>query len=121
MGMVAAGVIANLLFARCTARRSDVAMRMALGAERSGVVALVLRGALWQVLIGLAIGIPAAFFAGHMMASLLYGVSTYDPASFAVATGLLALCTFIAGFIPARRAASIDPMRALRTEYRDPF
>ena len=97
-------------------RTSEIGIRMALGAARSGVVALVLRSALWQVLIGLAIGTPAAFFAGRLMASLLYGVSAYDPLSFVAATGILALCAFTAGFIPARRAASIDPMRALRTE-----
>jgi ABC-type antimicrobial peptide transport system permease subunit len=97
-------------------RTSEIGIRMALGAARSGVLALVLRSALWQILIGLAIGAPAALFAGHLMASLLYGVSAYDPLSFVAATGILALCAFIAGFIPARRAASIDPMRALRTE-----
>ncbi len=97
-------------------RTSEIGVRMALGAARSSVVAMVLRGALWQVLIGLAFGIPAALFAGHLMGSLLYGVSGYDPLAFVGAITLLAICATVAGFIPARRAASIEPMQALRME-----
>jgi ABC-type antimicrobial peptide transport system permease subunit len=97
-------------------RTSEIGIRMALGAARSGVVAMMLRGALWQLLIGLAIGIPAALIAGHFMASLLYEVKPYDPLAFLGAILLLAICAIVAGFIPARRAASIDPMQALRTD-----
>jgi predicted permease len=97
-------------------RTSEIGIRMALGAARSGVVAMVLRGALWQVLIGLVIGIPAALVAGHFMTSLLYEVQPYDPLAFLGAILLLAICASLAGFIPARRAASIDPMQALRTD-----
>ncbi len=75
-----------------------------------------MRGALWQIAIGLALGIPAALVAGHLMASQLYEVSGYDPLAFAGATGVLGLCAAVAGFIPARRAASIEPMKALRIE-----
>jgi ABC-type antimicrobial peptide transport system permease subunit len=77
---------------------------------------MVLRGALWQILIGLGLGIPAALFVGHLMASLLYGIGSYDPLALAGATLVLGLCAAAAGFIPARRAASIEPMQALRTE-----
>jgi hypothetical protein len=77
---------------------------------------MMLRGAFWQLLIGLAIGIPAALIAGHFMASLLYEVKPYDPLAFLGAILLLAICAIVAGFIPARRAASIDPMQALRTD-----
>ena len=97
-------------------RTSEIGIRMALGAARSGVVAMVLRGALGQLLLGLVIGIPAALFAGHLMTSLLYEVLPYDPLAFLGAILLLATCTTVAGFIPARRAASIDPMQALRTD-----
>jgi macrolide transport system ATP-binding/permease protein len=97
-------------------RTSEIGIRMALGAARSGVLALILRGALSQILIGLAIGVPAALLAGHLMVSLLYGVSAYDPLSLIAAVGTLSLCATVAGLLPARRAASIDPMRALRTE-----
>jgi predicted permease len=97
-------------------RTSEIGVRMALGASRSGVLALVLRGALWQIFVGLAVGIPAALLAGQLMASQLYGVGSYDPIAFAGATLILGLCATAAGFIPASRAASIEPMRALRTE-----
>lgn len=97
-------------------RTSEIGVRMALGASRSGVLALVMRGAVGQILIGLGLGIPGALLAGHLMASELWGVGSYDPSAFLVATVVLALCATAAGFIPARRAASIEPMRALRTE-----
>lgn len=89
---------------------------MALGASRSGVLTLVLKGALLQILVGLGVGIPAALVAGRLMASQLWGIGSYDPSALAIATLVLALCATAAGFIPASRAASIEPMRALRTE-----
>jgi macrolide transport system ATP-binding/permease protein len=97
-------------------RTSEIGIRMALGATRASVIAIVMRGIGIQVAIGLALGIPAALLAGHLMASQLYGVGAYDPWSLAGATVVLALCATIAGLVPARRAASIDPMQALRTE-----
>jgi predicted permease len=97
-------------------RTSEIGIRMALGAARSRVVALVLRGVLWQVLLGLALGVAAALLASHLMTSLLFKVSSYDPFAFIGAVLLLAICATLAGFIPARRAASIDPMQALRSD-----
>jgi len=97
-------------------RTGEIGIRMALGATRQGVVAMVLRDALWQILIGLALGIPAALFAGHLMAHQLYGVGSYDPLAFIAAAAALAVCAAFAGFLPARRAASIEPMQALRIE-----
>jgi predicted permease len=97
-------------------RTSEIGLRMALGANRGNVVALVLRAASWQVGLGLAIGIPVALLAGRLMSSQLYGVSTYDPFTLAAAVLVLAVFAAIAGFIPAKRAASIEPMNALRTE-----
>jgi macrolide transport system ATP-binding/permease protein len=97
-------------------RTSEIGIRMALGATRSSVVAIVLRGIGVQVGLGLVLGIPAALLAGHLMASQLYGVGSYDPVAFAGAVAVLAVCAVLAGLVPARRAASIDPMQALRTE-----
>jgi predicted permease len=97
-------------------RTSEIGLRMALGANRGNVVAMVMRGASWQVGLGLALGIPAALLGGHLMATQLYGVKTYDPLTLAGAVALLAAFAAVAGFIPARRAASIEPMHALRTE-----
>jgi ABC-type antimicrobial peptide transport system permease subunit len=97
-------------------RTSEIGIRMALGATRASVLSMVLRGALWQVLIGLGLGIPGALIAGRLMASKLYGVASYDPLALAGATLVLGLCASAAAFIPARRAASIEPMQALRTE-----
>ncbi len=97
-------------------RTSEIGLRMALGADRGNVVRLMLRGAFVQVGLGLAIGIPIALVGGHYMADQLYSVRSYDPASLAIAIAVLALAAALAGFIPARRAASIEPMKALRTE-----
>jgi predicted permease len=97
-------------------RTGEIGIRMALGATRSSVVTMVMRGVLWQVLIGLCLGIPASLCAGYLMKSLLYGVGSYDWTALAGAPFMLAVCAAVAGFIPARRAASIEPMQALRTE-----
>jgi len=89
---------------------------MALGANRLNIVAMVLRGAFLQVALGLVIGIPLAIMAGHFMASKLFQVRSYDP--FVLGTSIIALgiCAAIASILPARRAASTEPMKALRTE-----
>ena len=97
-------------------RTSEIGIRMALGATRSSVVGMVMRGAFWQILIGLALGIPAALYAGYLMKVLLYEVAGYDPVALIGAPLLLVVCAAAAGFIPARRAASVEPMQALRTE-----
>jgi len=97
-------------------RASEIGVRMALGADRSSVVRMVLRGAFWQVGIGLALGIPAAIGAGHLIASQLFNVRPSDPAMLLKAMLLLGLAALIAGIIPARRATKVDPMVALRDE-----
>lgn len=99
-----------------TRRTSEIGVRMALGANRGDVVSMVLRGAFWQIGIGLIIGVPLAIIVGHVMASKLYGVSGFNPWILTGAVASLALCALIAGAVPARRAASIEPVRALRVE-----
>jgi len=97
-------------------RGSEIGIRMALGATRGSVIATVMRAALFQILIGLVIGIPAALYAGKLMESMLFGVGRYDWMALVGAPLILVVCGVTAGFIPARRAASIEPMQALRTE-----
>lgn len=97
-------------------RSAEIGIRMALGAARSGVLAMVMRGALWQVLAGLVLGVPAALFGSRFVSSLLYGVRADDPLAFFGAILLLTICALVAGFVPALRAASIDPLRALRID-----
>jgi predicted permease len=97
-------------------RTSEIGIRMALGADRPGIVRLVLRGAFLQILIGLAIGIPAAIGCAHLIASQLYQVKGWDPLVLAASVVTLSLCALVASIIPARRAASIDPVQALRIE-----
>ena len=97
-------------------RTGEIGIRMALGADRPRILGLVLRGALLQLAAGLAIGIPAALAGGRLLANQLYGVKSYDPAILALAAVVLTACALVAGFVPAQRAASIDPIRALRVE-----
>ena len=97
-------------------RTNEIGVRMALGADRGSVVAMVLRGAFGQVAIGLALGIPAAIGAGHLITNQLFGVRPWDPLMLSGATLLLGLAALIAAVIPARRATRVDPMVALRYE-----
>jgi ABC-type antimicrobial peptide transport system permease subunit len=97
-------------------RTSEIGIRMAIGASRSMIIRMVLRGAMAQVIAGLAIGIPASLYAGHLMSSLLYQVSGFDLQALAGAAAVLGACAGVAAILPALRAASIDPMLALRTE-----
>jgi predicted permease len=97
-------------------RTSEIGVRMALGADRSNVVRLVLRGAFRQVLIGLAIGVPISIACGHLIAAQLYQVKSWDPLVLAGSIAALGFCALIASVIPAQRAASINPVEALRTE-----
>ncbi len=97
-------------------RTNEIGIRMALGASRARVLQMVLRGAFERVLVGLLLGLPLAVGAGYLIASELYGVSSWDPLALAIAAVALAVCSFFAAIIPANRAASISPMTALRIE-----
>ena len=97
-------------------RTSEIGIRMALGAARSRVIGMVMRGAMLQAMVGLAIGVPVAFFCVRYVKSQLYEITTLNLPVLAIAIGVLALAAAIAGIIPARRAASIDPVKALRVD-----
>jgi ABC-type antimicrobial peptide transport system permease subunit len=97
-------------------RTGEIGIRMALGADAAGVLRLVLAGSLRTVGVGLALGIPLAIGAGHLISAQLYGVTGSDPLALSVAIAALAGCALVAAIVPALRAASIDPMSALRTE-----
>ncbi len=99
-----------------TRRTPEIGIRMALGASRSHVIGTVMRGAMLQTLIGLAIGIPVAIFCVRYVKSQLFEISSVNMQVMAIATGVLVLAAAIAGIIPARRAASIDPVKALRID-----
>jgi predicted permease len=97
-------------------RTNEVGIRMALGADRGNVVGMVLRGAFRRVILGLILGLPLAIGAGYMLSAQLYNVKFWDPLALGVAALALATCAFFAAILPARRAASISPIRALRAE-----
>jgi predicted permease len=95
-------------------RTNEIGIRMALGASNSGVQWMVLRESLWLLAIGLAIGLPATFAATRLLRSQLYQMSPFDPIVFVAATLGIAAITLLSAWLPSRRAASIDPMVALR-------
>jgi predicted permease len=97
-------------------RTSEIGVRMALGANRGNVIRLVLRGAFLQILIGLAIGIPISIGCSRLIANQLYQVKGWDPLALSVSILALGICAFMASIIPAQRAASINPVKALRAE-----
>jgi ABC-type antimicrobial peptide transport system permease subunit len=97
-------------------RTNEIGVRIAMGANRWAVVRMVLRGAFLQILIGLAIGIPASIGCARLIASQLYEVKGWDPVVLAGSITALAACALIASIVPARRAASINPVTALRVE-----
>ncbi|SPE23615.1 Permease (fragment) [Candidatus Sulfotelmatomonas gaucii] len=97
-------------------RTPEIGVRMALGAARSRVIAMIMRGAMLQAAAGLAIGVPVAVFCVRYVKSQLFEITSVNVPVMAVAIGVLLLAAAIAGIIPARRAASIDPVQALRIE-----
>jgi putative ABC transport system permease protein len=97
-------------------RTGEIGVRMACGANRCRILGMVLTGALWQVSVGLCIGIPAAIGAGRLMRSQLFGVEPGDPVMLTAAALLLASAALAASLIPAWRASCVEPMAALRTE-----
>jgi predicted permease len=97
-------------------RRNEIGIRMALGAEQSRVLRMVLREVAMLIGLGLATGLAAAMMTTHFVASFLYGTKANDPWTLSLAAGFLALVAVLAGFLPARRASRLEPMNALREE-----
>jgi predicted permease len=119
------GVVALLLAAvglygitayTVTRRTGEIGIRMALGASRGAVVALVVRTAFKRVALGLVLGVPLAVGAGRLISAQLYGVSFWDPLALTLAVVSLGVCAFVAAIIPAGRAAAVSPTIALRAE-----
>jgi ABC-type antimicrobial peptide transport system permease subunit len=97
-------------------RVNEIGVRMALGADRGHILALVLRESFILIAFGLLIGIPMALVTGRFLGSQLYGVSQHDPITLAIAVITLAVCAFLATIFPAFRASSISPLSALRVD-----
>jgi ABC-type antimicrobial peptide transport system permease subunit len=97
-------------------RTSEIGIRMALGANRVDVQKMVLRSAFLQVGAGLLIGIPAAIAVGHLMTAELFGVKEWNPLVLGNTTVVLGAVSLLAAALPARRAAGVEPMSALRGE-----
>ena len=97
-------------------RTREIGIRMALGAEGGSVVSMVVRQAMLLAIVGLALGLVAAAALSRTMTTLLFELSPTDPATFATVASVLALVAFFASYLPARRAASVDPIEALRAE-----
>lgn len=113
--MAAVGIYAVL--AQATSQRTqEIGIRIALGASLRNIMLLVMQRGVWQITIGLALGLAAAFPAARLMASLPIGVSPTDPEVFFVVAALLASVGVVACWLPARRAAALDPVKAIRYE-----
>ena len=97
-------------------RKREFALRMALGSTRAAIFRLVLAGTFWTAAVGLLVGGMGSIAAVRLLRAALFGVPPFDPISYCAAAVCLLLTVFVSGLAPARRAASIEPMQALRTE-----
>jgi len=113
--LIATGLYGTLAY-RVNRRSAEIGVRMALGAQRSQVIWMVLRGMLLLMATGVAIGIPLAMAAGRGLESSLYGMKALDLPSYVFAIASVALVALLASAVPAGRAASVDPLKALRSD-----
>jgi len=97
-------------------RTAEIGIRVALGAHRADVLLMILREASWLTLLGVTLGAAAAAWLARYVKAMLFGIEPADPLTIACAIGLMLLVALFAGWLPARRAARVDPMVALRIE-----
>lgn len=115
LGLAAIGIYGVLAF-NVSRRTQEIGIRLALGARPGDVLRLIVGQGMWLVMVGIVLGVAGALALTRLMASLLYGVSATDPATFALVSLLLAIVALLACCVPARRAMRVDPMTALRVE-----
>jgi ABC-type antimicrobial peptide transport system permease subunit len=113
---VAAIGLFGLMSYNVSRRTREIGIRMAMGAHRKEVLGLVLRESMWLVVIGIGIGVAGSLAAGRLVASQLYGLAPNDIPTIAAAIGMMLGVSAAAGYLPARRAARVDPITALRYE-----
>ncbi len=113
--LAAIGLYGVLSFA-VTRRTKEIGIRLSVGARRSMIVALFMRESAWMAAVGVALGIPLMWLCGKLADSLLYGLHGEDPLTAIEATAVLVVLSLLAGFVPAARAAGVDPVRALRND-----
>lgn len=113
--LVATGLYGTLAY-RVSMRTGEIGVRMAVGARREQVVWMILKDSLLQTAIGVVLGVPLAILVGRALTSSLYGVNSLDAVSYLLAVAGVAMVALAASAVPANRAATIDPVRALRTE-----
>jgi predicted permease len=114
--MLAAVGLYGVLAYTVVRRTNEIGIRLALGAQRSQVLGLVLRDAARMLALGTALGLPAAWAASRLVSSMLFGLATTDPSTIVLAIALLVVTGLLAAYLPARRATKVDPLVALRCE-----
>ena len=114
--VVAAAGLYGVLSFMVTQRKRDIAIRLALGAQQNEIVRMVVGRALVLYTIGLVGGLLGAIWCGHLLSNMLAGIQPWDPVALGITTVVLLLITFLAAWLPAQRAVSVDPYLTLRTE-----
>ena len=113
---IAAAGIGGVMALSVSQRTHEIGVRMAIGARPAEIVLMILRQGMGLAIVGVVLGLLGAYGLTHTMKSLLFGVAPDDPSTFAAVAGVLAFVALVACYIPARRAAQVDPLRSLRSE-----